>query len=175
MPVWAWCLCKCVIHSPHTSEVVIRWLSLSLYLLKYILKLLFDNSVHVYNIFPSHTPSHCSCLLPLLLNPSPPLFLETLSLTEPGAHQLARLAGQWGPRIFLSLPPSTGIGGGRCHPLLLFGWWEPKFRSSHFTISALPTKPSPQPTDKIFFNSPELGGTHLQSQTSGRGSMKMSS
>lgn len=37
------------------------------------------------------------------------LFFETETLTKPGTHQVARLAGPLAPGICLSLPPSTGI------------------------------------------------------------------
>lgn len=80
--------------------------------------------------FLSHLPS---CSLRHGLSPSP---------FEPGAHQLARLAGPRDPGILLSLRPSTGITGVYWHTQFLHGCWEPKLSSPAFIVNTSLAEPS---------------------------------
>lgn len=97
------------------------------------------SSVGCLHVHPSYRPlrvvsEHCTCLcvlhegqrlvLRVFLCCSPPYFSETRSLSEPGAHQLARMAGQkpqespWVWLLVQGLPvwPTTpSLYHGCCH------------------------------------------------------------
>lgn len=144
------CLCEhgiCInvqIH-PHASEVVIWHLPLSLYIfLIYIKIIIWQFHIYIYNVFWSYIPSH----YPLL---SPPTHTEPLSflifwdesLTEPGVHQSARLAGQRGPRISISPAQCWNRRWGLPHYPSVWAL-RTQFRSlglhnEHFTCRAFPS------------------------------------
>lgn len=67
------------------------------------------------------------------------VFSETESLTEFGAHQMARLVGRGVRGIYLSSPPS-------CHADFLLGFWGSNSGPRFCTVGNLPTQSFPKPS-----------------------------
>lgn len=71
------------------------------------------------------------------------LSFEIVSLTQPGADHVARLASQGASRIFPSLPPSMEITVKHSHARVLCGCWDP--HSGRHVCPACPLSHLPCP------------------------------